>query len=174
MSNVDRIRTIVEPIVDERGFSVYDIEQQGPVLRVTVAAGVAEAPSIDDLSSITREVSRILDEVDPIDSRYTLEVSSPGLERLLRTPTHFAGAVGETVSVKIRRSDSGARRLRGVLRSVADDHVVVAVESTDGVTDATIAYDDIDKARTVFEWGPTTKPGGGLPTSPARTRRSTP
>lgn len=174
MSTADRIRPVVEPLVEARGFRTYDIEQQGPVLRVTVAAGTGEPPTIDDLSDLTRELSRRLDEVDPIDGRYTLEVSSPGLERLLRTPEHFAGAVGEVVSVKVRRTEAGgARRLRGVLRSAADDHVVVAAESADGVTDATIAYDEIDKARTVFEWGPTTKPGGQSSPS-ARPRRSTP
>lgn len=177
MSSLDHIRTLVVPVIDERGFALYDIEQQGPVLRVTVTApGDGTPPSIDDLSAITREVSRRLDEADPIAGRYTLEVSSPGLERVLRLPEHFAGAVGETVSVKVRRAaEGGARRIRGELHAVADDHVVVRdPDAPDGEGDHAIAYDDIEKARTIFEWGPTTKPGGRTATSPARTRRSTP
>lgn len=171
MTTTDRIRAIVDPLVDERGFAVYDVEQQGPTLRVTVAAGSAGAvPSIDDLSDLTRQLSRALDEDDPIPSRYTLEVSSPGLERVLRTPEHFEGAVGETVSVKLRRSDDGPRRIRGELRAATGDHVVVA----EGDTETTIAYEDIDKARTIFEWGPTAKPGAGASGTQARTRRSTP
>lgn len=179
MATLDQVRRIADPVVADRGFALYDVEQQGPVVRVTVSAAAdGESPSIDDLSAITREVSRQLDEADPIPGRYTLEVSSPGLERVLRLPEHFAGAVDELVSVKVRRSTAGgARRIRGVLRAAADDHVVVAVDEGDDTppgTEATIAYADIEKARTVFEWGPTTKPGGRSATQPAPTRRSTP
>lgn len=175
MSNADHIRVIAVPVVEARGFVTYDIEQQGPVVRVTVTAAEGGAtPSIDDISGITREISRVLDEADPIAGRYTLEVSSPGLERVLRTPVHFAGAIGETVSIKIRRSDSGARRLRGELKAATDDHVVVAVDGPEGLVDTELAYDDIDKARTVFEWGPTTRPGGKGPAATAPTRRPTP
>ena len=175
MSTLDHIRTIVVPVIDERGFGLYDIEQQGPVLRITVTADAeGTSPTIDDLSAITREISRRLDEDDPIAGRYTLEVSSPGLERVLRLPEHFAGAIGETVSVKVRRAaEGGARRIRGELRAATDDHVVVS-DAADADAELTIAYDDIEKARTIFEWGPTTKPGGRSATPPARTRRSTP
>jgi ribosome maturation factor RimP len=182
MATLDHIRSIVVPVIADRGFELYDVEQQGPTLRVTVtAAGGGQAPSIDDLSAITREVSHRLDEDDPIAGRYTLEVSSPGLERVLRLPEHFAGAVGETVSVKVRRAaEGGARRLRGVVRAATERDVVVELAGDDAGddapagTEATIAYDDIEKARTVFEWGPTSKPGGRSAAPPPRTRRSTP
>ncbi|QGG94871.1 ribosome maturation factor RimP [Actinomarinicola tropica] len=174
MTTTDRIRALAEPIIVGRGFTVYDVEQQGPVLRITVAAGDAEPPSIDDLSEITRSVSHLLDDEDPIPGGYTLEVSSPGLERNLRTPAHFEGAVGELVSIKVRRTDAeGARRLRGVLRTAGDDHVLVDVEGPEGPTPTEVRHADIDKARTVFEWGPNTKPGGRPASAPARSRRST-
>ncbi len=173
MSVTERVRAIVDPLVADRGFSVYDIERHGPVLRISVAAGPqGDTPSIDDLTAISRAVSRVVDEDDPIDGKYTLEVSSPGLERPLRTREHFEAAVGEVVLVTTRRTDGATRRLRGELRAVADDGVTVAVVEQDGddPDDATIAFDDIEKARTLFEWGPTTKPGGSP--SPSRDRRS--
>lgn len=174
MSTIDRIRALAEPVVTGRGFAIYDVEQQGPVLRITVAAGDDEPPSIDDLSEITRSVSHLLDEEDPIAGGYTLEVSSPGLERNLRTPEHFAGAVGELVSIKVRRTDAdGPRRLRGVLTASGEDHVVVDVEGPDGPAPTEVRHTDIDKARTVFEWGPTSKPGSRPAPESARPRRST-
>lgn len=174
MSTNDRVRALAEPVVADRGFTLYDVEQQGPVLRVTVSAGDAHPPSIDDLSAITRSLSHLLDEDDPISGRYTLEVSTPGLERNLRTPTHFEGAVGELVSVKVRPTgEHGARRLRGVLRSAAEDRIVLDVEDGGEPSEAEIHLADIDKARTIFEWGPTAKPGGRPASSSARSRRST-
>jgi ribosome maturation factor RimP len=173
MSVIDRVHDIVDPLVADRGFSVYDIERNGPVLRISVTAGAdGSVPSISDLTAISRAVSRIVDEDDPIDGGYTLEVSSPGLERPLRTREHFDGAVGEVVLVTTRRIDGAARRLRGELVSVGDDGVTIAVEEQEGGESAqtTVAFDDIEKARTLFEWGPTTKPGGS--SSPSRDRRS--
>ena len=98
-------------------------------------------------------MSGVLDEVDPIPGRYSLEVSSPGVERRLRTPAHFIKAVGETVSVKTRPQVPGDRRLRGRLLAADDDGFELAV---DGGSDGRIrlAYSDIDRVRTVFVWGP--------------------
>jgi ribosome maturation factor RimP len=177
MSVTDRVRAIADPLVTDRGFSVYDIERHGPILRISVAAGAeGGAPSIDDLTAISRAVSRAVDEDDPVDGRYTLEVSSPGLERPLRTPEHFAGAIGETVLVTTRRPDGGTLRVRGVLRRADDTTITVAVaeQGSEGASDdadeTTVALDQIEKARTLFEWGPTTQPGGA--SSPSRDRRS--
>lgn len=173
MTVTDRVRAIAEPLVVDRGFSVYDIERQGPVLRISVSAGADGAvPSIDDLTAISRAVSHVVDEDDPVDGRYTLEVSSPGLERPLRTPEHFESAVGETVVVTARRTGEAAHRHRGVLRGVDSQGITLDAQEQDGAetTEVTVAFEDIEKARTLFEWGPTTKPGGG--SSPSRDRRS--
>ncbi|HSL59219.1 MAG TPA: ribosome maturation factor RimP [Acidimicrobiales bacterium] len=166
MTAMDRIRALVEPLVAERGLRIYDLERQGPVLRLTVQGG--DTLGVDDLGGLTRAVSRRLDEADPIDGRYTLEVSSPGLERTLRSPEHFAGAVGEIVTVKRRRGAADeARRLRGVLIAADDDGIELRLDSVDGVAvpadelaSRRVGYDEVDTARTVFEWGPAPKPGG--------------
>ena len=162
MSAVDRVRDVVLPLLSERDLDLYDVEMSGPVLRVVVDAG---GPlDLDVLSEVTRAVSRALDEADPISGHYTLEVTSPGLERPLRTPRHFARAVGESVKVKARPSgDESAedRRLAGVLAAADDDGIVVRTTDREGApVDRRLAYDDIERARTIFEWGPSAKPGG--------------
>lgn len=167
MSGIDRIRDLVAPLVAARGLRIYDVERHGPVLRLTVDGD--DTVGVDDLGALTRDVSRALDEADPIAGRYTLEVSSPGLERPLRTPEHYVGARGETITVKRRRAEAGEpRRLRGVLVAADDTGFDLRVEQVDGVDvgadeidERRVRYDEVESARTVFEWGPAPKPGKG-------------
>ena len=74
---------------------------------------------------LTRQLSRQLDDDDPVAGHYTLEISTPGLERRLRTPEHFARSVGDTVQVKTRPEVEGERRLTGVLAAADADGIVV-------------------------------------------------
>lgn len=175
MSRIDEVRKLAEPMVAERGFELYDIEQHGPVLRVTVGGKTrTSGPGIGDLSSMTRELSRLLDEADPISGSYTLEVSSPGLERKLRTPDHYSGAIGETASVKIRIPGKPAERIRGVIASFSDDQgVTLDIQNGDGKpTGETrqVPLADIDSARTIYEWGmaPPEPPAESESTGPTR------
>jgi ribosome maturation factor RimP len=149
----DRIRALVEPLVADADLSLYDLDLAGGVLKVLVdTPGGAD---IDAISRLARGISRALDEHDPIEGRYTLEVGSPGLERPLRTPAHYAGAVGTTVKVKTKPHVEGDRRVEGTV--TAADDTTVTVRDAQGV-ERTLAHDDIERARTTFEWGPPEKP----------------
>jgi ribosome maturation factor RimP len=152
MTTSERIAQLVEPILSDRGHELYDVELTGSTVRVLVGGA-----GLDELETISREVSAALDEDDPMPeaSRYYLEVSSPGLERPLRTPRHFQGAIGSEVKVKTRPSVEGDRRVDGVLGAADDDGITV--ETPQGPR--TLGYDDIEKARTVFQWGGQPKPG---------------
>jgi ribosome maturation factor RimP len=147
---VQDLFAVLQPVVTDAGLELVDVEMKSGVLQVTVdrEGGV----DLEALTDANRAVSTLLDEVDPIPGRYSLEVSSPGIERTLRTPAHFAKAVGATVTVKTRPQVPGDRRLQGTLVASDDDGFVLAV---DGSTDEPVrlAYGDIDRARTVFVWG---------------------
>ncbi len=138
----------LSPLLVSRGLDLIDIERKGAQLTVFVdrEGGVG----LDELGEASRAVSSALDELDPIPGRYTLSVSSPGLERRLRTPAHFARAVGETVTVRVLSGTDAVRRVQGTLENADDAGCTVAGER--------IAYDEIERARTVFEWGPAPKP----------------
>ncbi len=156
MAVIDRVRELVLPIVADAQAHLYDIELNRGVLRILVDAD--DGVSIDAIKVISRAASRLLDEVDPIPGRYTLEVSSPGLERRLRTPQHFVSAIGEIVKVKTEVGITGARRCRGTIVSANDTGFCL---DGDSLGEALFfRYDDITEARTVFEWGPRTKSGG--------------
>lgn len=148
MTAADRVREIAAPLVTAAGLELYDLELNGGVLQVLVdAPGGAD---IDAIAKLARSISRALDEHDPIDGKYTLEVSTPGLERPLRTPDHFARSIGTTVKVKTKPGVEGERRLEGAI--TAADDASVTVQDTDGA-ERTLRYEDIERARTTFEWG---------------------
>lgn len=153
-SVADRVAGIVAPTVEALGLELYDVEHAGGNVRVLVdrPGGV----DLDAITAATRALSHALDEADPIEGRYTLEVSSPGVERPLRRPEHFAGAVGSDVSVKTRPGTEGERRVAGTLAAADGDTVTVRL--ADG-SERTIRHDEIERARTTFAWGPAPRPG---------------
>ncbi|NBT37063.1 MAG: hypothetical protein EBT21_02925, partial [Actinobacteria bacterium] len=84
--------------------------------------------------------------------------TSPGLERSLRTPKHFQREIGKTVNIRLTAPVDGTRRVQGVI--VAADDVRVTVRSEDAeLTETVVEYSSIEKAKTVFQWGPAPKPG---------------
>jgi ribosome maturation factor RimP len=152
MGTSDHIAALVEPILEGRGAALYDVELTGAIVRVLV-----DKPGLDldELARISQEVSAVLDEEDPLPDRFELEVSSPGLERPLRRPEHFRNAIGSTVKIKTTPSAEGDRRADGVLTDVDDDGFTILTATGP----RHLGFDQVDKARTVFEWGPAPKPG---------------
>ena len=174
MGVAERVHPLVAPILADLGLELYDLEHAGGTLRVVIdrAGGV----DLDELALATRLISRQLDHSDPIPGRYTLEVTSPGLERTLRTAEHYRRAVGSTVNLRTLPHVEGDRRVHGVLLATDGDRITVRLD--DGPTfgtERTLAVAEVERARTVFEWGPGPKPGKSPSTSKrAPARRTTP
>jgi ribosome maturation factor RimP len=144
----------LSPLLEARGLDLVDVEVHGSELTVFVdrEGGV----NLDTLGEATRAISAALDEIDPLPGRYTLAVSSPGLERRLRTPAHFARAVGEAVTARLHSGTSDVRRVKGTLESADETgFTLVGPDLPEG--SLRIAYGEIERARTIFEWGPQPK-----------------
>jgi ribosome maturation factor RimP len=158
-----RVRELVAPIASDLGLDLYDIEQRGGTLRVTLdtPAGSPGGVTLDDLALASRLVSRELDHHDPVPGHYTLEVTSPGVERALRTPAHFQREIGKVVAIRLADVGHDDRRLRGVLVAADDTAATLTVDGPHGPTERTVRYDQIDRAKTVFEWIAAPKPGAG-------------
>jgi ribosome maturation factor RimP len=113
------------------------------------ADGQAERTvTIEDCESVSREVSAQLDVADPISGNYTLEVSSPGVDRPLFTPAQFARFIGEQAKVALKLPQDGRRRLQGTILRVEAGNVVFGLDGAEFVA----AADNIDKARLVPDW----------------------
>ena len=149
--DTEELAGALSPVVAARGLDLVDVEVHGAQLTVFVdrEGGVG----LDELGEATKQVSAALDDIDPLPGRYTLSVSSPGLERRLRTPAHFARAVGEKVTARVDAGTAEVRRLTGTLISADETGCTLSgPELPDG--EVRISYDQIERARTVFEWGP--------------------
>ena len=145
------------PVLAARGLDLVDVEVTGAT--VTVFVDREGGVGLDQLGDATRDLSAVLDEVDPMPGRYTLSVSSPGLERRLRSPSHFARAIGERVTVRVDAGTPEVRRVTGTLEAADRDGCTLTGPDVPGGT-MRIAYDRMERARTVFEWGPASaRPG---------------
>ena len=147
-----RLIEIVEPAVVASGFELVDLrfllEQGGWVLRVQIdrPLGGDARVAVGDCENMSRELSAVLDVDDPIPQAYHLEVSSPGIDRPLRTPAHFAHFTGS--EAKIHTFSGERRNYRGFLRGVTGDKV--AIECDGQKFELPIA--DIDSAKLVPDW----------------------
>jgi len=151
-----QIGTLLAPTVESLGLQLLGIEYLpapgGAVLRLYLDVPDAEADSrhvtIEDCEAVSREVSAQLDVEDPISGNYTLEVSSPGVDRPLFTPAQFARFTGGRAKVGLKLPQDGRRRLTGTIVSVGQDSISFEVDGEP----LTVAADNIDKARLVPDW----------------------
>jgi ribosome maturation factor RimP len=163
MGPAERVRNLVEPLITAAGLELWDVDLGGGVLRILV-----DRPGGADLDSIGRlseRISTLLDETDAgPEGRYVLEVSSPGVERVLRTPDQYHRFVGQLVSVKTSAPVDGLRRFSGPLLGCDDTGIVVGAEAgAAGAVEHRFPYDQIQQTRTVLVWGPSPKPGRARP-----------
>lgn len=124
----------------------------GRILRVVIDGADV---GVDHLAELSRGISRLLDHESDLDGSYTLEVTSPGLERKLRRPAHYSKSIGKEVSIKTRVDVDGLRRHEGALIASDDDGLLIDV---DGEA-RRIEFDQVKSARTVFRWERAPKPG---------------
>ncbi len=126
----DKLLGLLEPSVADLGYELVDVQYhpgpKGGVLRIYIDAD--EGVGLEDCERVSRQVSALLDVDDPISGHYNLEVSSPGLDRVLRTAEHFGRFLGSEVKILLRGARDGRRKYKGLLKSVADGGVEVDVD----------------------------------------------
>ena len=164
----NKLISIVEPVCNAAGFDLVELrfllEQGGWTLRISIDTRLAEHGDItqvpedrvdlSDCEQISRELSAVLDVDDPIKQAYSLEVGSPGIDRALRTPEHYAHFIGAEAKIHVAiglPTPSGPRNnFRGTLKAMTDDNKTVVIEC-DGKT-FSIPLDDIETAKLVPDW----------------------
>lgn len=129
MDKEDLIR-LLEPTVNSLGYELVDLDlRSGGNGLVRLFIDKAPAVTLADCELVSAQVSDLLDVEDPVAGTYTLEVSSPGLDRRLRTTAHFEAAVGSEVRVELKRPMDGRRRFRGQLTSVDDETIEIHADA---------------------------------------------
>jgi ribosome maturation factor RimP len=154
MDALEQIRVIAERVATANGLELFDLrltrESQGWVVRVTIdrpgpAATPEDSVGIEDCVTVSRELSTILDVDDPLDREYTLEVTSPGLDRPLRHDADFRRFAGRTASIVLEAPLNGQTFFSGRIEAVEDGHVVLLVGKRNRAH--RIPFDGIKRAR---------------------------
>ena len=157
MDKAQQITELLAPTVAALGLELLGVEYLtmpgGAVLRLYIDMPEADgddarAVGIDECEQVSREVSAQLDVEDPISAHYTLEVSSPGIDRPLFTPAQFARFIGESAKVGLKLPQDGRRRLTGRIVEIEGDNIHFDIDGKPFVA----AFDNIDKARLVPDW----------------------
>ncbi|UCJ19252.1 ribosome maturation factor RimP [Pseudomonas sp. MM211] len=146
-SKLEQLQALVAPVVEALGYECWGIEflSQGRHSLLRIYIDSADGILIDDCEKVSRQISGVLDVEDPIAAEYTLEVSSPGMDRPLFTLVQFGSHVGEQVKIKLRSPFEGRRNFQGLLRGVEEEDVVVQVDDHEFL----LPIDLIDKANII-------------------------
>lgn len=146
----ERLQQVIEPVVEGLGCELWGIEFGGAGHRAYLKVFIdsEEGIDIDDCERVSRQVSSVLDVEDPVPGQYTLEVSSPGLDRRFFYPEQYAEFAGAMVAVKLRQPVGGRRKLKGELGAVDDSGVQVFVDGEE----FRLPFDAIERANLVPEF----------------------
>jgi ribosome maturation factor RimP len=146
----DKLIALSEPLLAQLGYELVDLEyapgRAHAVLRVFIDR--PEGVGLDDCERVSHELAALLDVEDPVPMAYTLEVSSPGLDRVLRTPAHFQRFAGERIWLELRLARDGRRRYTGRLETAGSEGIELNV---DGAMVA-VRYVEIGRARLAPQW----------------------
>ena len=146
----ETVREAILPTVTELGYRLWDVTYSkiGADYHLEITIDNDEGININDCEKVHRAIDPIIDECDPIEGFYYLEVSSPGIERELRTDEHIAASVGFTVEAKLFVAKDGRKSIVGELRGLDGDAVVIA----EGESEIRIAKSEISKLSTVYDF----------------------
>lgn len=142
---VDVVRDIAKPIAELHGLELVDIEfvKEGPFRYLRITIDKEDGISVDDCSNISREINAKLDDFDLIEENYFLEVTSPGIERVLKTEEDFAKFSGKEIQINLYQPYEGQKSLRGVLLGLNDGIVSIKVDKEE----VEIAHSQISLAK---------------------------
>jgi ribosome maturation factor RimP len=151
-ATVTRVWELAAPLVNSEGMEIVDIEfryegsRGGKVLRLYLDK--EGGPNVDDLSRVSHQLSELLDTQDVVPGTYTLEVSSPGINRPLKRPEHFARFVGKRIRVRTRDSIDGRRSFLGTLQEVLENQITLKQEGAQ----YQIPFAVIEKSNYEHDW----------------------
>ena len=151
MAKIEKlVEEMATPICEGRGLRVYDVEykKEGPDWFLRVFLYGEEGVGLEDCEAVSRALSDKLDEEDPIEAAYCLEVSSPGLERVLTRDWHYETAMGEKVELRLYAPQNGKKNVTGILKDYNKE--MITVETEDG-EDLCLPMAQVSKVQTLFD-----------------------
>jgi len=143
-----QLEDILQPVVEGLGYEFWGIDYRSQGYQSLLRVFIDDAENgigIDDCEKVSRQISGVMDVEDPIKTEYTLEVSSPGMDRPLFRPEHYQAFVGHQVQIRLRMAFDGRRKFQGLIKAVEGDDVVVIVDDHEYL----LPFDSIEKAHII-------------------------
>ena len=147
-ARIKQLEDILRPVVEGLGYEYWGIEYRARGHESMLRLFIDDAEngiSIEDCETVSRQVSSVMDVEDPIQSEYTLEVSSPGMDRPLFELAQYQTFAGHNVQIRLRMAFEGRRKFKGLLKGIEGDDVIVVVDDHEYL----LPFDSIDKAQIV-------------------------
>lgn len=146
-----KIAAMIEPSLGVLGYELVGVEYvaQGKHSLLRIYIDTPDGVDVDDCQKASQQISGVLDVEEPLSGQYTLEVSSPGLERPLFTAAHYERFVGERAEVKMHSPIDGQRKFVGQLAGVEDNKLLLSLDNEESIS---LLLTDIDKAKLKPEW----------------------
>ncbi len=146
----EKVENLLENIIKEIGYSLYDVryEKEGKDHYLRIFIDKPEGIDINDCETVNNAINDVLDKADYIKEQYFLEVSSPGIERVLRKEKHFLSQMGKKISVKLFKAIENQKEIIGILEEYNSSEITLRVENKS----LKINLKDIAIAKTVYEW----------------------
>ena len=145
-----KVEKLLEKTIVDLGYDLYDVryEKEGKDYYLRIIIDNEKGINISDCEKVNNGINDILDEADYIKEQYFLEVSSPGLERVLRKEKHFIKQIGNEISIKLFKAINKQKELIGVLKEYNNNEIIIEIDSSDMKID----LKDVANAKTVYNW----------------------
>ena len=152
MANIEeKVENLLKPIIEKNGYELYDVEytKEGKNFFLRIFIDKPEGIDLNDCEKVNDAITDILDKADYIKEQYFLEVSSPGIERILRKDKHLEKNIGNEISVKLfKKDDKGKKEHQGILKDYTSEKITVQLEKEE----IEIERKNISQIKTVYNW----------------------
>lgn len=151
MANIEeKVEKLIEPKIKELGYELYDVEyaKEGKNYFLRVFIDKISGIDLNDCEKVNNSITGMLDEADYIKEQYFLEVSSPGIEKVIRKQKHFDNAMGEEIEVALFKAINKEKKLTGVLTGYDEDNIIITYENDE----ISIPKSNIALIKTKYSW----------------------
>lgn len=148
----ERVEELVQPTIEKIGYDLYDVEyaKEGKNYFLRIFIDKPEGIDLEDCEKVSNEINGLLDEADYIKEQYFLEVSSPGIERILKKDKHLVQNKGKEIQVKLFQKDkNGKKEYQGELKGFTEEAIIITIEDTE---DRKIERKNIAQIKTIYHW----------------------
>jgi ribosome maturation factor RimP len=146
----EKVESLIEPKVQELGYNLYDVEyvKEGKEYYLRIYIDKDTGISLEDCELVSNNINELLDQADYIKEQYFLEVSSPGIERILKKDKHLKDNIGAKVQIKLFKPVNGKKQYEGILKNFNESNIEIETASAT----LEIERQNIGQIKTIFEW----------------------